>query len=330
MSCNWFEHLNQTCSEGIVVVTDTNIAQLALFQQMMQYKDNILAVIVLPAGESSKSWSSIEQIITTLSQVKASRKTVLVSIGGGMICDLAGFAAAIYRRGMKYQSVPTTLLAQIDAAIGGKNGINTETAKNVIGTFYHPQHIVIDPAFLDTLPEREFKAGLAEMIKYGLILDAAFFKWIEENLDLLLAKQADILVKAITRCVEIKNEVVAQDEKEEKGVRQLLNFGHTLGHAIEATTQYTTFLHGEAVAIGMSQAARLSYKKGFISENELAQIILLLQRCDLPTELPVIEKALLIEAMQQDKKNHRAQSHIVLLKSIGNAVLQAQNPVELI
>ena len=322
--------LFESSPEGVVVVTDTNVAKLTLFQQCVQPHPNLLTTIILPAGEATKSWPHLEHLIQTLATSRASRKTKLLSIGGGVVSDIAGFAASIYRRGMPFYTIPTTLLAQIDAAIGGKNGINMAFAKNAIGTFYQPADIVIDSLFLQTLPGREFQAGLAEMIKYGLIADAGFFAWLEENLDAVLDKQPEALTYAITCCAKMKTDIVSQDEKEEKGLRQLLNFGHTLGHALEAATGYDTLLHGEAVAIGMAQASRLSEAKGFISEADLGRILILLDRSGLPTQVLDIDRQKIIACMGQDKKNDRVKERIVLLSAIGSAHLVNESAAELL
>jgi len=306
--------LSEKSPEGMVIVTDEVIAQLPYYTKAVSGLVSLLKTIILPAGEANKSWQHI-------AEMGASRGTVLVSIGGGVVSDMVGFVAAIYRRGMPFYSIPTTLLAQIDASIGGKNGINMPYAKNAVGTFYAPKAVMIDIEWLTSLPQREFNAGLAEMVKYGLIADAAFYAKLEQNVHKLALKEKAFLEKAILRCCEIKAAVVEADEKEERGVRQILNFGHTLGHAIEAATQYQQFLHGEAVAVGMVQAARLSHIQGFISAEELQRIIGLLRHLGLPTEVPDLSSESLMAFMQQDKKNERCVTKIVLLEKIGRAAV---------
>lgn len=298
----FLRQLSQKSSEGLVIIVDEAVAQLPYYQEAVATAKGVLKTIQLPSGETTKNLHYVEMLLKTLAEMDASRGTALVGIGGGVISDIVGFVAAIYRRGMPCYFVPTTLLAQIDASMGGKNGINMPYSKNAVGTFYAPQGIMIDIQWLMSLPEREFNAGLAEMVKYGVIADAGFFNELEQNADKLLVKEKTFLEKTILRCCEIKAAIVEADEREEQGLRHILNFGHTLGHAIETATHYQQFLHGEAVSIGMVQAARLSHKQRFISTEELQRIITILKKFALPTEIPDLSPEHLVMFMLQDKK----------------------------
>jgi 3-dehydroquinate synthase len=271
-------------------------------------------VISLPDGEAFKTLETVEDILDTLVENSANRDTTVVALGGGVVGDIAGFAAACYMRGVDFVQVPTTLLAQVDSSVGGKTGVNHASGKNLIGAFHQPRAVLIDTGTLKTLPDRELKAGLAEVIKYGAIVDADFFAWIEDNLEALIARDADALAAAVQRSCELKAEIVAEDERE-SGRRALLNFGHTFGHAIEHCQGYGEWLHGEAVAAGMVMAAQLS-----ANDTALAgRIETLLKRAGLPTRPPAIAANDLLAAMSLDKKVQGKQLRFVLLRSLGDA-----------
>jgi 3-dehydroquinate synthase len=275
-----------------------------------------IAVVTIPDGEGYKNWETLNSIFDALLTNRCERKTALIALGGGVVGDLAGFAAAVYLRGVPFLQVPTTLLAQVDSSVGGKTGINHPLGKNMIGAFYQPRVVLADIATLDTLPPRELAAGLAEVIKYGLILDRAFFEWLEANMERLVAREAAALTYAVRRSCELKAEVVAHDERE-SGVRALLNLGHTFGHAIEAGLAYGTWLHGEAVAAGTVRAARLSQRLGCLSEADVQRVVALLQRANLPTVAPDLGVDRYLQLMGLDKKVEGGRLRLVLLRSIG-------------
>jgi len=276
--------------------------------------------IVLPDGEAHKQWQVLNTIFDTLLRRHCERSTTLIALGGGVVGDMGGFAAACYQRGMPFIQVPTTLLAQVDSSVGGKTAINHPQGKNMIGAFYQPRLVLADTATLATLPEREFSAGLAEVIKYGLIRDAAFFDWLEQNIDALRALDAGALAWAIERSCRNKAEVVAADETEQ-GERALLNLGHTFGHAIETGLGYGQWLHGEAVAAGTMMAAELSRRLGWIGGSEVARIERLFKRAGLPTHGPNLGAPRYLELMAHDKKVEAGKLRFVLLRGIGQAVM---------
>jgi 3-dehydroquinate synthase len=278
--------------------------------------------VELPDGEQFKDWPALNQVFTKLLEEAADRKTVLYALGGGVVGDMTGFAAACYMRGVPFVQVPTTLLAQVDSSVGGKTAINHPAGKNMIGAFYQPQRVVCDLDTLDTLPQRELLAGLAEVIKYGPIADPTFLSWIEANLDLLLARDRAALVHAVKRSCEIKAWVVSQDEKE-AGLRAILNFGHTFGHAIEAGMGYGEWLHGEAVGCGMVMAADLSARLGLIDTATSARIQALVQRAGLPVKAPAsISAERYLSLMQVDKKAEGGEIRFVVVGPLGTATMQ--------
>jgi len=281
--------------------------------------------IVLPDGEAFKDWQHLDRIFAALLAARAGRDTVLVAVGGGVVGDMAGFAAASYQRGIAHLQVPTTLLAQVDSSVGGKTAINHPLGKNMIGAFHQPAAVLADTASLATLPPREYAAGLAEVVKYGAIRDPAFLAWIEAHAPELLAREPGALVHAIRRSCEIKAEVVAADEREQ-GVRALLNFGHTFGHAIESAAGYGNWLHGEAVAAGMVLAARLSARLGRIPAAEADRLAGLLARLQLPVEAPAFPVDTWLEYMGRDKKNQGGRITLVLLDSLGRAAVVKDAP----
>jgi 3-dehydroquinate synthase len=278
-------------------------------------------VIVIPDGEAHKNWATLHDLLTRLLELKAERSTTLIALGGGVVGDIAGFAAAIYQRGMPLVQVPTTLLAQVDSSVGGKTAINHALGKNMIGAFYQPRAVLIDTGCLTTLPDRELSAGLAEVIKYGVIRDTGFFRWLEDNMDRLRARDADALTYAIAESCRLKAAIVAADEREE-GERAVLNFGHTFGHAIETGTGYGTWLHGEAVAAGMVLAAALSQRVTDLPATDGEQIRRLLSEAGLPTRPPALPLGRWMELMARDKKTTRGALRFVLIDALGHAFVK--------
>ena len=297
-----------------LVVTNETVEPLYLDALVANLTGKQVRVISLPDGEAYKTLETVEDILDMLVENGANRDTTVVALGGGVVGDIAGFAAACYMRGVDFIQVPTTLLAQVDSSVGGKTGVNHASGKNLIGAFHQPRAVLIDTGTLKTLPDRELKAGLAEVIKYGAIVDADFFAWIEDNLEALIARDADALAAAVQRSCELKAEIVAEDERE-SGRRALLNFGHTFGHAIEHCQGYGEWLHGEAVAAGMVMAAQLSANDAALA----GRIEKLLERAGLPTRPPAIAANDLLAAMSLDKKVQGKQLRFVLLRSLGDA-----------
>ena len=278
--------------------------------------------ITLPDGEQHKDWQHLNLIFDQLMEHRFERGETLVALGGGVVGDMAGFAAACYQRGMRFIQVPTTLLAQVDSSVGGKTAINHPLGKNMIGAFYQPAAVLIDTDTLATLAPREFSAGLAEVIKYGCILDAEFFSWLEQSIDALLARDSAALTTAITRSCELKAQVVAADERE-SGVRAILNFGHTFGHAMEAGLGFGSWLHGEAVGCGMVLAADLSCRLGGITAEQQQRIVRLVARAGLPVVPPKWPAARYLELMSHDKKAQSGRIRYVVLRSMGVAETSA-------
>jgi 3-dehydroquinate synthase len=281
--------------------------------------------IVLPDGEAFKTWETLDAIFAELLRAQADRKTVLVALGGGVVGDMAGFAAATYQRGIAHLQIPTTLLAQVDSSVGGKTAINHPLGKNMIGAFHQPCAVVADTSTLATLPAREFAAGLAEVIKYGAIFDLDFLAWIEDNVADLEGRRAETVAYAIRRSCEIKAAIVAEDERE-SGTRALLNFGHTFGHAIESASGYGTILHGEAVATGMALAARFSAKLGRVPAADAQRLIALLERLRLPVRAPKFPREAWLEFMGRDKKNEAGRITLILLDALGRATVVKDTP----
>ena len=285
------------------VVSNTTVAPLyyETVRASLEGAGYRVLLVPLPDGEGYKNSATLNLIYDALVDASLDRGSFIVALGGGVIGDMAGFAAASYLRGIPFVQVPTTLLSQVDSSVGGKTGINHPRGKNLIGAFYQPRAVLIDVATLDTLPEREYRSGLGEVVKYGAVLDHGFFTFLEENARLLLARDKEALIQAVARCCAIKARVVESDERE-GGVRAVLNYGHTLGHAVETLTGYTQYLHGEAVAIGMVQAARISRHFGFCSDAERGRIEALIGLLGLPLELPPFSTEQYLEALSHDKK----------------------------
>ena len=305
---------------NVVVVSNPVVA--ALWQAPLRASLSAAGIaskaILVPDGEAHKTLQTLEDILTRLIECRAERSTTVIALGGGVVGDLAGFAAATYQRGAPLVQVPTTLLAQVDSSVGGKTGVNHRLGKNMIGAFHQPRAVLIDPDCLATLPERELRAGIAEVVKYGAIRDAAFFEWLEKNMDPLLARDSAALVHAIERSCTIKAEIVAADERE-SGVRALLNFGHTFGHAIEAGAGYGEWLHGEAVAAGMVMAARLSSRIGALKVSDEGRLRDLVARARLPVDGAPLGAARYLELMGRDKKVAAGAMRFVLLQGLGDA-----------
>ena len=286
-------------------------------------------VVLIGDGERFKTLDTYATILDELIGKRHSRSTTVVALGGGVVGDVAGFAAATYQRGVGLVQVPTTLLAQVDSSVGGKTAVNHAAGKNLIGAFYQPRAVVADVAVLRTLPDREYRAGLAEVVKYGVIADSGFFAWLEQSMDALLRREPEALLHAVRRSCEIKAEVVADDEREQ-GRRAILNFGHTFGHAIEAETGYADYLHGEAVAIGMRMAADLSATLGRASSQEAGRLRRLLERAGLPVEADGVAAPAMLETMGMDKKAVDGRIRLVLCDGIGRVSVVADTPDELI
>jgi 3-dehydroquinate synthase len=319
------QHLPQ---KRVALITDTTLAGLYL-----DTVANALAAcgvrvtpIVLPAGEQHKNWHALNSVYDALLAGRCERKTALIALGGGVIGDLTGFAAATYLRGVPFIQIPTTLLAQVDSSVGGKTAINHPRGKNMIGAFYQPVAVIADTGTLTTLAQREVSAGLAEIIKYGLIRDASFFSWLESNMEALVARDAAALARAVERSCENKAAVVAMDEREESGERALLNLGHTFGHAIETGLGYGAWLHGEAVAAGMVIAAHVSRAMGLLDGADVARIVTLLTRAGLPVTAPDFGLERYLELMGIDKKVDSGKIRFILLRAIGSAFLTAEVP----
>jgi len=316
--------------QQVMVVTNETIAPLYLEQTLASLTDFKTSSVILPDGEHYKTLEVLNEIFDQLLEQRFDRQCTLVALGGGVIGDMTGFAAACYQRGVDFIQIPTTLLAQVDSSVGGKTGVNHPLGKNMIGAFHQPQVVVCDTNTLNTLANRELSAGLAEIIKYGLIRDPSFFEWLEQNMQKLLNRDPEALAFAIERSCQNKAEVVAEDEHE-GGVRALLNLGHTFGHAIETGGGYGTWLHGEAVSIGTILAADLSHKLGWISEETVQRIKGIFINARLPIDIPKnISTDTLLNLMKVDKKVRSGRVRLVLLKSIGDAILTADYPAELL
>jgi 3-dehydroquinate synthase len=278
--------------------------------------------LLLPDGEAHKTWATLHDVLTRLLEQKAQRSTTIIALGGGVVGDIAGFAAAIYQRGIPFVQIPTTLLAQVDSSVGGKTGVNHALGKNMIGAFHQPRAVLVDTECLSTLPDRELAAGIAEVVKYGAIRSRGFFEWLESNVDALVARDALSLTHAIAESCRIKAEIVAADERE-SGERALLNFGHTFGHAIENAVGYGAWLHGEAVAAGMVLAAGLSRRVTGLAATEVERLTRVLDRVRLPVRPPPIPYDRWLELIARDKKASGGAVRFVLLETLGRAILRS-------
>jgi 3-dehydroquinate synthase len=317
------ELLPKTRSGRAVIVTNPVVAahHLDPLQKGLERAGMRYDVIVVPDGEAHKDWATLYEIHTRLLELKAERSTMLIALGGGVIGDLAGFAAATYQRGMPLVQIPTTLLAQVDSSVGGKTAVNHPLGKNMIGAFYQPLAVIIDTATLATLPAREYISGLAEVVKYGAIRSAELFAWLERSIEALLARDEDAMAHAVIESCRIKAEIVALDERE-TGERALLNFGHTFAHAIEVGTGYGTWLHGEAVAAGMVLAGELSVRATGLAAAENVRLRQLLSRFGLPAHPPTLGADRYLELMARDKKVEGGRMRLILLETLGRATVR--------
>lgn len=325
--CDPAIYQNLPSATTALIVSNTTVAPLyaAQLQAALQQRYARVLLLALPDGEAHKDWPTLQLIFDVLLANGCDRKTVLFALGGGVVGDMTGFAAASYMRGVPFVQVPTTLLAQVDSSVGGKTGINHPLGKNMIGAFYQPQLVVCDLDLLKTLPAREMSAGLAEVIKYGPIADMEFFDWIERNVDALRAGETSVLAHAVKRSCEIKADVVGQDERE-GGLRAILNFGHTFGHAIESGLGYGAWLHGEGVGCGMVMAAQLSQRLGLVDSAFVDRLKTLIQRAGLPVTAPVLSTAdnagRYLELMRVDKKAEAGEIRFIVIDGPGKAALR--------
>lgn len=310
----------------VLIVTNETVAPLYLDTVQSALSAYRLATVILPDGEQYKTLDIMQRIFDGLLQSRMSRQATVIALGGGVIGDMAGFAAACYQRGVPFIQVPTTLLSQVDSSVGGKTAVNHPLGKNMIGAFYQPQCVFADITTLNTLDDRQFAAGLAEVIKYGLINDAEFFNWLEANMTGLNARSPELLAQAISRSCQDKADIVAADEREQ-GVRALLNLGHTFGHAIETGCGYGVVLHGEAIAIGMVMAADLSQRLGWLDNAMVGRIKAILQAANLPVTVPAgMTPETFMDLMAVDKKVQDGAIRLILLKAIGQAVISDDYP----
>ena len=312
-------------ARDVLIVSNTTVAPLYLRALRSGLGERRCVEVILPDGEAHKTLANVARVLDVLIANRFARDAAVLALGGGVVGDLAGFVAACYQRGVTFVQVPTTLLAQVDSAVGGKTAVNHPGGKNLIGAFHQPQLVVSDTATLSTLPGRELRAGLAEVIKYGLICDPQLFDYLEEHLDALLAKQPQALAHIIRRSCEIKAAIVGRDEREQ-GERALLNLGHTFGHAAEAATAYREWLHGEAVGAGLVMAAAMSCEVGLLAAPEAARVRQLVELAGLPAQIPSVTPAQMLEHMRIDKKVLEGRLRLVLLRRIGQAFVTADYP----
>jgi 3-dehydroquinate synthase len=312
-------------ARDILLVSNTTVAPLYGPAVKSALADRRVVEVILPDGEQHKSLATAARVFDVLVANRFGRDALVLALGGGVVGDLAGFVAACYQRGVDFVQVPTTLLAQVDSSVGGKTAVNHPGGKNLIGAFYQPREVLTDTEVLATLPERELQAGLAEIIKYGMICDPAFFTWLEHNMEALRRLDATALALAIYRSCQVKAQIVGRDEREQ-GERALLNLGHTFGHAIEAATGYVEWLHGEAVGVGLLIAARMSQRLGELSADDVARVAALLKLAGLRTEAPRIGAAKAAGFMSIDKKVKSGRVHLVLLKGLGQAYISGEYP----
>jgi len=312
----------------VLIVTDRNVAVLHIepLLDAVRRAGMDADAFIIPSGERFKTFATWKRIIERLSEMDDKRDLVVCALGGGVVGDLAGFAAASYRRGISYVQIPTTLLACVDSSVGGKTGFDLPRGKNLVGAFYQPECVIADPALLTTLPMRELRCGMAEVIKYGFVMDAPFIGRLEKNMGGLLDLEPAAVSSAIERCCRLKARVVAQDERDTSGVRAILNFGHTFGHAMEAACGYGRYKHGEAVAVGMVLAAELSVKLGMISKRDSERLERLVETAGLPTRIRGAEPEELLPFMRRDKKTRAGKLRLVLLESAGRAVVADAPP----
>ena len=305
----------------VMIVSNTTVAPLYIDKVKSLLTDFEVCEVILPDGEQYKNLDTVNQIFTSLLENRFDRSATLIALGGGVVGDMTGYAAACYQRGVNFIQIPTTLLSQVDSSVGGKTGVNHPLGKNMIGAFYQPKAVIIDVDTLDTLPKREFSAGMAEVIKYGLLGNENFLSFIEKNVDSLMNKEKSTVIDAIYQSCMDKANIVAEDELE-AGKRALLNLGHTFGHAIENSMGYGNYLHGEAISIGMYMAAVMSEKEGFIDQSQVSRVKSILENCELPTRLiGKINFSDFSKSMSVDKKVLKGKIRLVLLKTIGAAFI---------
>lgn len=315
-------------NKKVAIITNDKIAPLYLekISNTLSVEKEIIPII-LPDGEVFKNFETLNLIYDTLLKNKANRQITLIALGGGVIGDITGFAAATFMRGVDFIQIPSTLLSQVDSSVGGKTGINHPLGKNMIGAFYQPKCVIADINLLETLPDKELSAGLAEVIKYGLIRDSNFFEWLENNVEGIIKRDSQLLIEAVVRSCQNKADIVESDEFE-SGIRAILNLGHTFGHAIETATGYGKWLHGEAIAIGMVMAAYLSEQMGWLTKEENQRIKSLIVDANLPINPPEISKQEFLDLMQLDKKTKEDQINLVLQQGIGKAILTSDYDTE--
>ena len=307
--------------QQVMIVSNTTVAPLYLDQVTKQLEGYNVEVVILPDGEQYKTLETVNTIFDALLKSKFDRSSTLIALGGGVVGDITGFAAASYQRGVNFIQIPTTLLSQVDSSVGGKTGVNHDLGKNMVGAFFQPKAVIIDVNTLDTLNDREFSAGMAEVIKYGLLGNSDFLSMLEANIESIMNRDKDLIIDIVFRSCEDKANIVALDEFE-KGKRALLNLGHTFGHGIENTFGYGTYLHGEAVSIGMCMATRLSMLEGDLSKEDTNRIQSILSKANLPTTIKKgVDSETLIEVMSLDKKSIDGNIRLVLLKSIGDSFI---------
>jgi len=312
----------RTCGKALLVTDENASALRAPYAGALAAAGIEPTLAVVPAGEGSKSLGRAADLYDDLVRIRADRHTAVVALGGGVVGDLAGFAAATYARGLPLLMIPTTLLAQVDSSVGGKVGVNHPRCKNIIGAFHQPVGVWADTESLDSLPPRELRCGLAEVVKYGMILDAGFFLELEERSDAILERRPEAIRRVVAQSCRLKAEVVARDEREETGIRAALNFGHTVGHAVEAVAGYGgDFRHGEAVAVGMVAETRLAERLGWVGADVTARLVALLDRFGLPTSAPGLDPEALLECMGRDKKNQKGKTRFVLPRCVGRVEL---------
>ena len=314
--------IDRVKGSDVAIISDEVVAPLYLNQLLEGLPEKNIITYVLPKGEQEKKLKTVHKIIDHLLENGFGRDATLISLGGGVVCDITGFVASVFMRGVNVIQIPTTLLAQVDASVGGKTGVNHSRGKNLIGSFYQPSAVICDTTFLSSLNSKEMSDGLAEIIKYGLIYDRDFFVWLQSNVANILEQDRASLGHAVQRSCQIKAEIVAQDEKEQS-IRAILNFGHTFGHAIENQTGYDQWSHGQAIAAGMVLASKLSAKMSLISKDDVGAVKDILSKAGLPVEPPKINVNDFIDAMKTDKKVKDRVIQLVLLKEIGNAFLTA-------
>ncbi|MGH8177008.1 MAG: 3-dehydroquinate synthase [Steroidobacter sp.] len=312
-------------ARSVLIVTNSTVAPLYLEPLRRTLQDRRVSAVVLPDGEQHKTLDSMSRIIDALVEHRMNRDAAVLALGGGVVGDMAGFAAACYQRGIDYVQIPTTLLAQVDSSVGGKTAVNHPCAKNMIGVFHQPRCVIADTRTLRTLPDREYRAGIAEIVKYGFIHDSAFLDWLEANADALLARNDAAVIHAIRRSCEIKAQVVAADEREQ-GLRAILNFGHTFGHAVETAAGYGVLLHGEAVAVGMAMAAEMSERLGWLTHAQYIRAIRVIEKFELPVAGPRIGAQRARELMGLDKKVLDGRIRLVLLRRLGQAEVLGDYP----